>query len=83
MKYNKFETVRFKHLDGSVKTGKIVSREFAIDSYFIKVSEPFSYQNTVEAKGKILGYTSHNSQFIEYLVKNENIIEKVEENAAS
>ena len=84
MKYAKRDYVRFKHLDGTDKIGRIISYDTLTKTYWVKVQESFSYSNTVEYRGKILGYTQGNSQFIEYLVKEDHIlgIEKEEERAS-
>jgi len=76
MKYNKWDTVRFKHLDGSERVGKIVQTEHLINSYWVKVQESFSYQIPQEAKGKVIGYTQASSQYTEYLVREENVLAK-------
>ena len=64
--YRKFDTVTFAGYDLRVRQGTIV--EYTPNGYFIRVTEPFGYQLTIEKNEKVVGYVGMFSPYIDYYV---------------
>ena len=69
MNYNRKDYVKFTSvLDKRQLTGTIVEVVPRVSAYWIRVDHKLNFQQTLESKGKVVGFVNRTSPYVDYFV---------------